>query len=46
MWMNVQEALIGVTSMQLAPTLKEVTHVPATMDTQGMGVIRKVVTTP
>ena len=42
MWMNVLEALTGVTSMQLATTLKEVTPVLATVDTQAMGFIVQV----
>ena len=42
MWMNVLEALIGVTPMQLAATLKEVTPALATLDTQAMGFIAQV----
>ena len=37
MWMNVLEVLIGVTPVQHATTLKEVTPVLATLATQAMG---------
>ena len=37
MWMNVLEGLIAVMTMQLVTTLKGVTPVLATLDTQGMG---------
>ena len=40
--MNVLVALIGVTHMQLAPTLKGVTPALATLDTQGMGILAQV----
>ena len=40
--MNVLEALIDVTPMQLATTLMEVTPVPATLDTQVMDFLAQV----
>ena len=40
--MNVLEALIAVTSMQHATTIKEVTPALATLDIQAMGFIAQV----
>ena len=40
--MNVQEALIGVITMQLVPTLKGVTPAHATMDTKAMDFLAQV----
>ena len=40
--MNVQEALIGVITMQFVPTLKGVTPALATMDTKAMAVLAQV----
>ena len=40
--MNVLVALIGVMTMQLAPTLKGVTPALATLDTQGMGILAQI----
>ena len=40
--MNVQEALIGVITMQLVVTLKEVTPALATMDTKAMAFLAQV----
>ena len=42
--MNALEALIGVIPMQLATTLKGVTPVLATLDTQGMDFLAQVST--
>ena len=40
--MNVLVALTGAISMQLAPTLKEVTPALATPDTQAVGLLAQV----
>ena len=40
--MNVLEAVIGVTTMQIAATLQEVTLALARLDTQGMGYLAPV----
>ena len=40
--MNVLEAVIGVTTMQIAATLQEVTPALARLDTQGMGYLAPV----
>ena len=42
MWMNALKALIAVITMQLATTLKEVTPVFVTSDTQAMGFLAQV----